>query len=375
MKMSEIIFDRLIADAGAKGITINDPDKPRYIERLSNDDALLMAKADCNVLVVTRHIKLVKINYEEKVIFALFGISEPEQAPAGLAITDITPGTFAVSIFHTDTQPMPSVTPSEIREVIELRFYTEGGDYDGNEISEIADLFPKIYFLQVVELFDYHYDDYRVIGSLISRTYLDGPIQLDPATIEAMARVFETASNFIPYKNIVQGILSISWDGLFLELYRCIEQLYACNKLTPLTKKWVTNSSLRDIAALLETELAWRPKEDESLIGLIAECETQTIARAYSAMGGDQNFGDLINPSDTVGRLIYKLRNSIVHYRPAHEAVQKNEASWNEIVTAMLEIIEQSYERLGESFFSSVATVVVDEKASTVEGVSFPIVR
>ena len=118
----------------------------------------------------------------------------------------------------------------------------------------------------------------RVLGALTARSYADGPIAPSGTTLNKVADIFQSGSEHVPFENVLQGMLSISWGGFFLELYRAIEQLYAVPRLAALVEAWPTSLPYRSLADLLESHLAWRPKEDDALAKIIAECDDTIVA-------------------------------------------------------------------------------------------------
>jgi len=176
-------------------------------------------------------------------------------------------------------------------------------------------------------------------------------LHIAPAVLEQLATTFEVGPEFLPYKNLLHGLLSFAWDNFFLEAYRCLEQLYAEPRVSALTSAWASSLSLKEVAALLEQHLSWRPKEDEALAGLISSCENSTLSRICGAFDVPFPGDPQSKPGDVAARRIYDLRNNIVHYRPIHASISKLDDEWNDILGAMLEAVGFVYSRVGQSFF------------------------
>ena len=187
-----------------------------------------------------------------------------------------------------------------------------------------------------------------MVGALAAATYVDGPIAISEATLQNVKSLFVEGSEYIPFQNILQGLLSFSWGGFYVELYRCIEQLYAVPRLIELTKDWPTDKSFVELAELLESRLSWRPKEDESLCKILEECSAASVSSVIAA------FELAIDANSTVahvaGRGIYALRNHLVHFRGKPKIAPLKEEKWDRIMTAMLSVIADSYSAFGKSF-------------------------
>lgn len=340
--MSKDIFDRLISHAKSENVIILNVDTPRFIKRLDDNDANLMARAEASALVVTRQIKLVQIDWEGKTFFSFFGLSSNDDYPSGIEEVDLTPGTFAVSVLQGNAHPIADVY--KIQNIIE-----EPGT-DGFDLEYILNLFPTIYLYQVSVSHDFHHSKDRLLGSMLSKTYLDGPILLAPNTINLLSEIFESGSKFIPFRNLMQGLLAISWENFFLEIYRCIEQLYSVPSVKKLSEDTGSTLALYDLAYLLDEHLSWRPKEDLALGKVIEFCDEATISSAFRALTSRAQESHE-NECSATARQIYKLRNSIVHYRPDTSTIIKTDDEWNEIICAMLEIVRQIYDKQGQNFF------------------------
>jgi hypothetical protein len=344
--MSKDLFDRLINHAKSEGDVILNADKPRFIKRLDNNDADLMAKAEASALVVTRQIKLVQIKWKEETFFSFFGLSSNDDFPSGLWKIDLTPGTFALSVIESNTHP--------IADAYQIQDAIEEPETEGFELEDISELFPPANIYQVSEPHEFHQSKDRLLGSMLSKTYLDGPILLATDTMKLLSDIFESGSKFIPYRNLMQGLLAISWENLFLETYRCIEQMYSAPSVKKLRDNIGSNLALYDLASRLDEHLSWRPKEEVALGKVIASCDEATISSAYQAL----NPREQDEPEKVyivTAQKIYKLRNSIVHYRPDPDPITKSNKEWNKIICAMLEIVRQIYDRLGQDFFEGTA--------------------
>jgi hypothetical protein len=352
--MSKALFDRLINHAALQGLSIGHAGAVRFIRRKNMEDAELMARAEVSVLVVTRQIRLIRMEWGDELYFCAFGLAEPEQLLNGLEIIDLTPGTFALGILQADIRPLGTVTGSEIRDIVEDNFMGEGSDYDGHELNLITPLFPRAVLYRATAPLSYLQDIHRVLGLLLAKTYLDGPVQLAPTTIENLSDLFEDGTRHIPYRNLVQGILAISWENLFVEMYRCLEQLYAGPRIKALRQDWKSVRPLRELAVLLERTLSWRPKEDEALRHVIECCDEATIYSVCTSLRSAAPSDTHSRRCESAARLIYELRNRIVHYRPIHDSIEFSDDEWNSVIGAMIELVREVYDQQGEDFFEAV---------------------
>lgn len=350
--MNKTLFGRLVDHADRQGIPIAHPDDGRFIKRQDDDDAAILTSARVAALPVTRQIRLVRIDHKRERYFCIFGLPEPDGKLLGLECVPATPALFTLSVVEAKIHPRKTVTASQIKDALDDAFRVEGGDYAGHDLAQIAPFFPDLVVYRVTTPLEYHDIIERVLGSILVRTSLDGPILLESDTVKKFILVFEAGSPLIPYRNLIQGILSISWDYLFVEIYRCVEQLYSLPRIERLKKEMPCSSSIREMAKLLEDYLSWYPKEEEALQALVRLCTEHTVTVICTGLdGGDGETHD--SRSCAAARELYKLRNRIVHYRPAHDNIEKPEADWNIVIRGMLEIIAHLYETKGPSFFGA----------------------
>jgi hypothetical protein len=349
MAMSRALFAGLIAKAADDGVVIKDSTAVRWVARYSDEDAELAAKADVATLVLSRQLRAATIRYNDVSYFVTIGFPECEELPAGLESRPLTPGLFGVAIHELAIRSVAS--GSRIRDAIEDRF-AGMADYVGHSLEAIQALYPYMGCWALDTKYEVTKSLPRLVGSYLASSYIDGPLEFEYNLRLACKRAFESGSRHIPYDLILQGLMSFSWSGFFVELYRCIEQLYAVPRLLELTDGWASQASLRDTAELLEKVLGWRPKEDESLARLLKTgCSSATLNLAIQSFKADVH-GDLPNASESAARAIYKARNSHVHFRPSKPTSNFSEAEWNAIIQSMLAIVVDLYGKYGRSFLT-----------------------
>jgi hypothetical protein len=150
----------------------------------------------------------------------------------------------------------------------------------------------------------------------------------------------------IPYLNILESLVAIKWKYAYKDLYRCIENLYGFPSIktsfetcgvTPghisYDKLYVFREKLRE---------TWKYTEESSLIEIIKD---------YESSGGLINeFTSLFNyqkgdRSGFLGRQLYKLRNSYVHYIPRSRLTQDDfdDEKWDKIIYEFLTLIIKIY--------------------------------
>ncbi len=354
--LSNKFFSRLINHASVADVSIEAADSGRWIKKLSDDDQALMTSADCkDVLKLTRTLRAVHLTLADKRWLVCWGFSELQSIPEGLLPTNITPALLCLSVEEADITPAASAL--KIKEAIEA-FHKDQDGYEGHDLEDVLPLFGDCQAFCIEPDFEYTSTFPRLIGLVYISSYFDGPMELSDKTLEDIAGLFETGSKYLPYELLLQGVLSISWRGFFLELYRCIEQLFPAAVLPGFVDDLGEKRPLIELAKILETRLSWRPRENEALIELLKvldEAELDVFRKAL-AIQIDED----VEPRVAVGRRVYALRNGFVHFRPALEDNAIAKIDIDLLLQAMMSFVMKAYDRHASRFHGP----LLDEVAS-----------
>lgn len=345
--MQEMIFLQLFERALSLDESFPVDLNPRWIKRQSNADADMMAKADVLSLKLSMINSAALISYGNLSYFGVSGFPNPTELPPGLAPTDLTPALFA--IFVTALRLEAHATAAEIRDVVE-GFSNVETDYKGHELVDVAALFPPLHFYEIDKRYIYTNSIERALGAYVARGYIGGPLRLAPASKQRFADLFENGPDTIPYQLPLRGLLSFSWPGLFIELYRCMEQLYSVPRITKLTEEWRSNQPIYNISKLLEEALAWRPKEDESLELLFDKLDSELCKAISRAIRTHDAQKSAALTARATARQVYALRNACVHFRPTTILHEMADKQWNDISMGMLDAVEELYRLYGKRF-------------------------
>lgn len=323
-------------------------DKKRWLARKDDEDLNLMTDAEVTVLALGAKTLAVSIKNGSDNYFCFSGLVIPEQLPFNLSEIEPTPGIFSCVVF---TANLPALaTAAQARNILEQQYKGQEG-YDGHGLNEILPLFPKMYFVKANENISNTYlkNLERVAGAYIAAGYDSHPLEVSDSLKSRLQSLFEAGAETIPFSLPLQGLLSYNWPSLFLDLYRCLEQLYTVLKLKSLVSKLPYKGVLAELAYLLEDELSWRPKEQDALASILVHSTEGTRSKILSAFKFDLSELTEYSPSKCASN-IYKLRNSHVHFRPAMKAEKISAKQWDEIVIAMCDAVDDVYEALGSEF-------------------------
>ena len=263
---------------------------------------------------------------------------EPNQGLLRDAELDVDPAFLTVAL--SELQPRPSASPSEIRQVVEWSDKDTDENYFGHEHHRIASLFPtiRIYAIEQNSLTWNTFFRVCVDECDLGSSWIEGRLA---ATLSSMSDLDQQR---IPYQMLCRSIFDSNKGSFFLALYRCLEALYAYSSAQGLVNALEIRAPWIEVAAILEDRLGWHPREEGSLTQIIkfaSDSDLRTVVIAFGGSRSPENRELLVNHT---AKAIYRLRNSIVHFRPAQRISDIESLDWNGICEAMVGIVIDVYE-------------------------------
>ncbi|WP_041237854.1 hypothetical protein [Gloeothece citriformis] len=223
-------------------------------------------------------------------------------------------------------------------------------------LEEIIEEIIKVDFRIVVDFFEpifvyeisidspfFNIDQQKILklsGLYISVNKENSFLNFSEQTSLMFERIFLEGSTTIPYDNIVFSLVAVYWKYCFLDIYRCIERLYPIVILKTLHQNLGIKTSLLEFASNIEQYIGWRPRENEAINQLMDELP-EDIVKLFQEI---KQFLEQTTEGK-LGDFIYKIRNSIVHFRPATQAIELDEENWDKLIRASLLAIEYWYDK------------------------------
>ena len=168
-------------------------------------------------------------------------------------------------------------------------------------------------------------------------------LKFSSKTFDKFENIFFEGSKNIPYENLLFSLVSVSWKYSFLDIYRCIEMLFPLSYLEIFHKELKIADSLLKFSADVEKYMGWKPKEKDAVNKLIDESpeEARKLLREIKKLLDGTEEGNC-------GDFVYKIRNSIVHFRPATQSINIEDNNWDMLIRASLYIVEYWYKQYDE---------------------------
>ena len=272
--------------------------------------------------------------------FLMFGFSEGFGCPSFPNI-DVDAGLLTAAL--AELHPQPTASALEISNIVEAGDkFTPG--YDGHDAAAIASLFPRITGVAGKEIPES--ESGRVFYKLCLEEALLSGSWIGAELGNELNLLYSLDLLEVPFHILSRALFDVDPASLFLALYRSIEFLYVYTSAQKLKATLSLSQDWATIGAALEEDIGWYPREANSLQLLLELAEPADLAMVVEAISGASTKKDMPNLSVEAGRLIYNLRNSIVHFRPMHRQLERETIEWRKLCTATVQIVVYIYSEI-----------------------------
>jgi hypothetical protein len=332
----QAIFGALDGYCAAATEPVSNAGAARWINGSSADSAFLADAKFSDLFRLTPRRLMARMDYDGRTYFSTLGFTGAA-APANLTEGEATPG--LVSVVLAESLPRPVGTPFQVKDAVELSDARQDPSYDGHDCAAIADLFAPIRVFEgdAVEAAE----TWRAYFEICLGELSEMDTWIEPSTASALTKLTDLSALGLPYQTLCRSLFDADPAALFLALYRCLEALYAYTASVKLAAALGFAGPWQDVAIALEREIGWRPREEDSLAGLFAKCDPELLNELFDCIGEDRP--EAATAVTSAARRIYKLRNSLVHYRPIHHTIEHRGIDWNELCVTLSLIIRAIY--------------------------------
>ncbi|EGR0209078.1 hypothetical protein FMH16_21280 [Vibrio vulnificus] len=156
--------------------------------------------------------------------------------------------------------------------------------------------------------------------------------------------LYESGLRSIPMDIVELAYMSSQYKQVFLELYRCIEQLYPVPTLQSLLQ--VDGISLTcpiTTAEVLETQLNWRPNQSDAIDAVFKDLD-EVVLNKFNSVKSDTEYSAMSSSA-----FVYRLRNANVHFRKKLGRGTLENDKWELLIDVMLEATLQLYGKYNSS--------------------------
>ncbi|ATP51228.1 hypothetical protein CR512_18450 [Pseudomonas putida] len=232
----------------------------------------------------------------------------------------------------------------------EILFQQEDTAYKGHALSDLLPFFESMHFFVVHANSPHQGKETKDLAYLIS--------SYDSSIINPNLHIFLSEfRNLLSHpgrfmkQNIFWAMTAAHYKHVFLELYRCIENIYSFPHAFALKNRMGLTLASYEIARHCADELGWKRKEESSLIKIFSLIPTPTLtplitANICSLDGVHFTFSDPKEEEASkkaLAKLIYKIRNQMVHQFEVDKEIQITAETWIDLIKLLIPIIDHIY--------------------------------
>lgn len=310
---------------------IRNAGRRRYISTNAGEKTFLINSILCERLDFSPARKLARFEYDKTSTFVTIGLDSPKLSRG--SEVDVHAGHLTVAL--SELKPKPKASALQIRDIVEAGDMDDV-DYQGHEAGAIADLFPSVRAFDIEDLDPT--ECYRAFFQLCLSECIAGDVWLNKTLGDSLEALSDLGPTPLPYNTLCRSIFDSDPGALFLSLYRCLEAIYSYASATKVKDALNIETSWFDLAVVLEDRLGWHPHEESSLKSLFEYGTEHDFLNIMTALG-EQGQHD----AQTVARRVYRLRNSLVHFRPAQHLIDYSLINWNLLCEGLTGIVCFAY--------------------------------
>ena len=255
--------------------------------------------------------------------------------------TDLKKGIWTLVQAKYITKCKPDISAIEVyNQILFLDEDENGTKAKEVAVDEILGYFNTLNIFKVVEDTVYDVDDIYNIKGYFDVTLNNNIINFSEEINVNFLSLFSSGLKSMPLDLVYLSFSSSQYKQVFIELYRCIEQLYPI----PTLKDLLNGDSMMvkcplEVAALFEDKINWRPRESEAIALIYKDLDATIIAKLDAIKIGTEY------SSLTSSDFIYKLRNANVHFRKKLGKGELSNEKWADLIEVMLEIVLELYSK------------------------------
>lgn len=337
VEVNQAIFSRLDDHCASHDLALKNAGAPRWIESRSPDRRFIKSAKLIDRVSMGPARTIIRFDLDGSSYFTCLGLSRDVEI-CGVAFVSPSAGQATTCVY--EAVPRPVLDLSIIRQFVEFADLTADADYRGHPTDGLLTVFPQMTVGQFPELPPE--ETWRHFF-LITLCEVRESSWMSEDLIQTLRAVCELDPSKIPYRTLCRSIFDTDPSALFLALYRCIEALYAYDSAKRVGRALSLDADWSEIAVALEDEIGWHPREEGSLEKLMLLAELFDLKGICSSL----NVTDTPIEKDVIARraakAVYKMRNSLVHYRPSHHKVDIAGTNWDQVCAYMASIVLSIY--------------------------------
>ncbi|KKC31080.1 hypothetical protein [Devosia psychrophila] len=318
------------------GQPLDNAGKPRWIATSHEDRDFFMHAQFLEVISFSARRKAAWVVHAERYYLISVGFSF-DGDPEGLTELELLGGHLTTVL--AELTPAPTADALQIKNIIEASDKNSDSDYQGHDSSLVEILFPTIRLFNAAGSTPPWNIFFRI--ALMECRWTGH--WLDKELLTLLNIIADLDQTRIPYRVLCRSIFDVDPSSFFLALYRCLEALFAYSSARDVVVAMKVGHDWSEVASILEDKLGWFPHEDRSLERLLKSTVAPELRRISLAIDPKSPIPEASDIVALAARRIYKLRNSIVHYRPSQYDHDLQKYDWVAICRCMATIVLDVY--------------------------------
>ena len=330
------VFSTIDEYCGRLGFPLENAGAPRWISSSHEDRDFLMHCQFVETVSFSARRKAAWVRHNGGNYLLAVGFNF-DGDPEGLTEIEVRGGHLTTALV--ELSPTPLAEALQIKNIVEASDKTADASYQGHDPELIMSLFPPVRMFAAAEALS----PWNVFFRLTLKECISTGHWLDSDLLRLLAIIADLDETRIPYRVLCRSIFDVDPSSFFLALYRCLEALFAYSSARDLVTAMKVSHPWSEVATILEDKLGWFPHEDRSLERLLSASVPQELHKIATAIDPENPPTPTTDVVAMAARRIYKLRNSIVHYRPAQYAHDLHRYDWVVICRCMATIVLDVY--------------------------------
>jgi hypothetical protein len=341
MKDANIAAFEFLIDQLTENSSLTVKNGARYIKTDSDEKKWLKELKIKSVFQPLPDVKAIQIDFEDKKYLALINANASNHSLDKDVIQENSLNAGLLTVLLSEKLVELDLKIEFLDFYNEVMFQHLDPDYKGHDFNDLIRYIQPINFYSLPEN---SVLESQGLKRILSYVYSKNPDRLinnfEDSVLSTFAELSLMGSNNISFGLVLSSLLSNSFKHTFLELYRLVERIFPVSYLKDFHEVSKSNLSFIEFSSNLESITSWRPKEDEALNKIFELTEASTKRYFDTFFNSSNEF-----KSQAQYKFFYKLRNSIVHFRTAHDSINLTDSQWNKLIHATLYLLDEHYSK------------------------------
>lgn len=242
------------------------PEGTRFVKTDQKEKEWLQKSKISDPYPILPGLKVSSLEFGGKKYFIVIGWEPPGDSTEILTHIPLNAGLVTALIYELNISVRRGIVPLSIVNEVLFQYKEETDEYPGHDFDLIIKFFEPFHAYEIKE--DSPIDNnerIRIAGHFICENNERLFLPFSSETVCKFEKLFMEGVSDVPYENLLLSLTSIHWKFSFLDVYRCLEQLFPIVSLNDLHQSVKSPVSLSRFSEEIEEKIGWRPKDAEAI--------------------------------------------------------------------------------------------------------------